>query len=146
MENNCWNILNVLDLISAQWDICTASAERFYSAGAFCKSRRILVWSPCVWNCLREMFINKCNFKWINRQECFGLVSPWLRLQPQQLETHILNLVAPHKVPVQELISKLYHCCMDFNNMYLFKGRDGNIPYQRKKKKSKFVPVQFHSV
>lgn len=43
-EGNCWNMqFNVLDLISAQWDICTASAQRFYSAGTLRRSDRILV-------------------------------------------------------------------------------------------------------
>jgi len=43
MENNCWNIFNELDLISAQWGTFTASAVRFYSAGELCRSHRILV-------------------------------------------------------------------------------------------------------
>lgn len=94
MENNCWNIFNALDLISAQWDICAASAVRFYSAGALCRSCRILVWNSCAWNCFREVFVNKYDLKWINRQKCFGLVSMWLRLQLELLKMPTLNFVA----------------------------------------------------
>lgn len=79
--SNCWNMFNALDLISAQWDICTASAERFYSSGTLWRSDRILLWNSCTWNCFREAFISERDFKWINRQKCFGLTSMWLRLQ-----------------------------------------------------------------